>query len=101
MKFFQTLKNKLMLKFLKTIIKRYFMKTPILYRIVSVISAVASFITGIPELLEYMCENQDLCIVIPEAWGDIKSKVISIAGIVITFITELQILPEDKEKLKK
>ncbi len=101
MNFFQTLKNKLMLKFLTPIIRRYILKTPILFRTVTIVSAVASFITGVPELLEYMCENQDLCIAIPEAWAAYKSKVISIAGIVLSSITEFQILPEDKEKLKK
>lgn len=76
---------------MRTFLKRYLEKTPIALRIVTLGLGITSFICGLPEMLEYMCSTQEICLLehLPEQWKEISNKAISVSCAVGVFLTEL------------
>lgn len=79
-------------------LKRYIAKTPWALRLLTIVLAIASFLCGLPALLEYLCSSEiQICVVdlLPESWIVMKNKAVAIACLVLTFITELGVEESD------
>ena len=70
---------------LQELYARYVAKSPKLFRIITNISLICVFITGLPEMLEL------LNIELPENISFIKNKVILVASIVSALISKLTV----------
>jgi len=103
MKFLSNLKSKLMDKLLKKIltpiITRWMMKTPIVYRIISVIAFMIIGLYALPGILNTLCDSASfLCFDIPQAVEKTYSKIVAVTGLVVVALVEYKILPEDAKK---
>ncbi len=90
--------NNLIIQFVVELVKRLAADTPWFFRVLSIIGVVVAVVSGLPGLLTYVCDNMQVCITLPEAWEAIYSKVLSISGIVMTFIAQLTATTTEKEK---
>lgn len=71
--------------FLKELLARFGQKNPKFFNILAWIAAIAWIITGLPGLLE------EVGITIPEQWNDLKSKIVSSAGVVVVIMANLAV----------
>ncbi len=85
------------MNFLTELIKRFLSDTPWFFKIVRVLSFVVAIVTGIPEVIESVCQSMEVCITLPDAWSAISSKVISIAAVVSSFIAQLTVTTDQKK----
>ena len=82
--------------FVMELIIRLFSKTPWFFKVVRILGIAVGAITGLPVFLA------SIGISIPTAWDAVSSKVIAIAALVGTFIAQMTVTTDvkDKEKLK-
>ena len=73
------------LTFLQELIARWKAKSPTFFKVISTITAIAAFITGIPELLT------EFGIVLPDFLQAISNKTIAIATLVGFIISKLTV----------
>jgi hypothetical protein len=81
-----------MTDFLAELVVRLLGKTPAFFKIVRMISIIIAIITGLPTFL------QSAGVDLPDAWDSVVLQVISVAGMVGAFISQLTVTTDDKEK---
>ena len=79
-----------MTDFLAELVVRLLGKTPAFFKIVQIISVVIAIITGLPTFL------QSAGVDLPDAWDSVVLQVISVAGMVGAFISQLTVTSEEK-----
>ena len=79
---------------------RFLANQPWFFKVVTYLSLIIAFVTGLPGLLEHMCTNMEICVVhlLPEAWVAIYSKVASTAAMIGALIARFATTSEDKDK---
>lgn len=84
--------------FIVELIKRFTADTPWFFQVIRYLSIAIAIIVGLPGVIDYLCVEVDLCIVLPESWSAIYSKVASIAALVSAFIAQLTATTTEKAK---
>jgi carbon starvation protein CstA len=79
-----------MTDFLAELVVRLLGKTPHFFKIIRMISIIIAIITGLPTFL------QSAGVDLPAAWDSVVLQVISIAGMVGAFISQLTVTTEEK-----
>ena len=79
--------------FLTELIKRFFGKSPVFFKIITNISIVTAFITILPSTL--ISIGLDL----PDVWDTWILKAVAIASVVSSVISKLTLTEDDKDKL--
>jgi len=74
------------IKYLAELVSRLFSKTPVFFKVIQVLSIVATVVTGLPAILE------SVGITLPSALTALESKVVAIAGLVSLFISSLPVV---------
>lgn len=73
------------LNILQQLIARLRAKSPKLFQVITTISAIAAFVTGIPELLDHFG------VVLPEALAPLANKAVAICATIVTVISSLTV----------
>lgn len=81
-----------MVDFIAELLLRLFGKTPWFFKVIQVLSIVTAIVTGLPEFL------LEAGVQLPDAWAAISSKVVSVAALVATFISQLTVTTSVKQK---
>ena len=84
--------------FIVELIKRFAADTPWFFRIVRYVSISIAVVMGLPGVIDYLCTEADLCLVLPESWSAIYSKAVSIAALASAFIAQLTATTTEKAK---
>mgnify|MGYP003441461263 CR=1 FL=1 len=79
--------------FLTELIKRFFGKSPVFFKIITNVSIVTAFITILPSTL--ISIGLDL----PDVWDTWILKAVAIASVVSSVISKLTLTEDDKDKL--
>lgn len=79
--------------FLTELIKRFFGKSPVFFKIITNISIVTAFITILPSTL--ISIGLDL----PDVWDTWILKAVAVASVVSSVISKLTLTEDDKDKL--
>jgi hypothetical protein len=79
------------MNFIIELIVRLFSKTPKFFTTLKIVLAIVTVITGIPAFLT------ESGIVFPDAWQPVILKVVSVASLVGTIISQMTMTDTDKE----
>ena len=79
--------------FLTELIKRFFGKSPVFFKIITNVSIITAFITILPSTL--ISIGLDL----PDVWDTWILKAVAIASVVSSVISKLTLTEDDKDKL--
>ena len=79
------MENNQFLAFFAELVKRLFAKSPLFFRIITIVGIIVAIITGLPAILTA------LNVTLPDFWLGIENKVVAIAAIVGTFISMLTV----------
>lgn len=79
------------MNFLVELVARLLGKTPAFFKTVQIITVVIAVITGLPTFLD------QVGIDLPEAWDSVVLKIISVASLVGTFISQLTLTSGEKK----